>query len=76
MAITLQPADAIFAYRGGEKGKEGKGERKGKEGERQGRETVGEGEGTWNRAADWPRPALNLSVPPFRPQDDALKIWR
>jgi len=63
MAITLQPSDAKFGYRGGGKGREeggGEEDRKGKEKERGGAEegNRGEGEGTWNRAADWLRLAL------------------
>ena len=68
MVITLQPSDAIFGYMGGEKREEKKGEEveghgKGRGRERE-REESGRGGGqrrrggTWNRVADWLRPAL------------------
>ena len=69
MALALQPSDAIFGYRGGKgegkKGKGGKGTGK-KRGRGREREESGrggrEGEGIWNKAAVWLRPAVSVIV--------------
>ena len=57
MAITLQPSDAIFGYRGRER-REGKGCRAAWRG------TNGEEEGpwSWNEATDWVKPALSADA--------------